>query len=113
MCCRDEANLLHLIDTYWNDDVQECQVQRTERDYLFHELVHVRRELLEADEHLTKLVFQAARQANTQVQRDSQTMDIIQLGTHPTIYLSFGKVPNPLLQLHQLGQMLLPTQKKS
>jgi phosphoenolpyruvate synthase/pyruvate phosphate dikinase len=78
--CRDEASLVKLIDTYWNDDVQECQVQRTERDYLFHELVQVRRELLEADEHLAKLVFQAARQANTQVQSNSRTIDIIQLG---------------------------------
>ncbi len=80
VCCRDEASLLQLIGTYWNDAVHECQVQRTERDYLFHELAQIRRELLESDDHLTKLVFQAARQANTQVQRDSQSMDIIQLG---------------------------------
>jgi hypothetical protein len=80
MSCRDEASLLQLIENYWNDDVHECQVQRTERDYLFHELHQVRREVLEADEHLTKLVFQAIRQAYTQMQRDGQTMDIIQLG---------------------------------
>ncbi len=71
---------MNLIDTYWNDDVNECQVKRTERDYLFHELNQIRRDRLEADEHLTKLVFQATRQADTQRQRDGQTMDIIQLG---------------------------------
>jgi hypothetical protein len=91
MCHRDEASLLQLIGTYWNDDVHECQVQRTQRDYLFHELVQVRRELLEADDHLTKLVFQAARQANTQVQRDSQSMDIIQLGTEQCSFSIFLK----------------------
>jgi hypothetical protein len=87
MSCRDEASLLQLIDNYWNDDVHECQVQRTERDYLFHELHQVRREVLEADEHLTKLVFQATRQAYTQMQRDSQTMDIIQLGKSLFVFI--------------------------
>lgn len=96
--CRDEASLLQLISTYWNDDVHECQVLRTERDYLLHELVQLRRELLEADDHLTKLVFQAARQANTQVQRESQTMDIIQLGILQRCTSMFLKGSNSSLQ---------------
>ena len=70
--------LLQIISSHW--ETFSTSSPDTERAYLYNELNQVRRELLEADDNLAKLVFQAARQANTQMQRECQSMDIINLG---------------------------------
>ena len=79
---RDESNVLRLISQLWDRNFSSTDTLHSEQAYLYNELNQIRRELSEADDALAKLVFQAARQAITQMQRDSQSMDIINLGVY-------------------------------
>jgi hypothetical protein len=71
---------MNLISSHWDDCFNRSEELHIQKEVLYNELNQVRKELSEADDNLTKLVFQAARQANTQMQRECQSMDIINLG---------------------------------
>mmetsp|Transcript_41562 Transcript_41562/g.111453 ORF Transcript_41562/g.111453 Transcript_41562/m.111453 type:complete len:574 (-) Transcript_41562:119-1840(-) len=78
---RNEASLMSIIGNYWVDASALDEELKSGICTLHQQLFHCRRELYEIDDCLTKLVFQAARQANTQLQRDSPgtSLGLVQL----------------------------------